>query len=283
MRFARDESEDDEPVDIGDVFPFGITEIYAFFDYEGFAEVTEIESTWLRDDELDVSGMLDWAGKNDGTYRIRLYDDEALAAGEYEWQLHVAKEELASGRFRIAEAILFDEFDDPTSGWDEKSNSERAQGYRDGAYFINVTTTDWIVWDTPGYNVDDFVFRVDVVQPAGDEGNAYGVLFRYVDSDNFYRFGITGGGLFSLFMQQQDEWITLVDWRQSAYLNPLGELNRLKVICQGDQITLYANDHELVNVTEDTFARGDIGLFAAAYDVPEVEAVFDNLWVVESR
>jgi len=437
VRFALSESDDDLPLGVGEVFPHGITEVYVFFDYKDFGDVTEIESTWLRNGETDTSGTLDWAVGESGTYRIRFHNDNPLAAGDYEWQLRVAGLDVASGSFRIEEPVpgwmaftspelgfwllypsgwetekdtegvylisdsedevgvlvlaeelttpstaeakalemaeslkadypdleviysdtglvdgqqatilgatftdedgivmgllivqvnrdtwtyglvgvsdaevadrfgeivgqiadsfhflggaeafsttlLFDDFGDPSSGWDEKSDSDRVQGYRDGMYFISVSATDWIVWDTPGYNFDDFVLQVDVLQTAGDAGNACGVLFRYVDGDNFYRFGVTGDGLFSLFKQEKDEWITLVDWRESAYLNPISEPNRLKVVCQGDLITLYANDQELTSVTDGSFTQGDVGLFASAYDVPEIEAVFDDLWVTEA-
>ena len=438
VRFALAESGDDLPLGIGDVFPYGITEVYAFFDYEGFDDVTEIESAWLRDGETVASGALDWTGQDSGTYRIRFFDDEPLIAGDYEWQLHVAGEDVANSSFRIEEptpgwtayaspeldfwllypsgweveeeegsvtllsdspgedgvlivveelsmpvtaedkalemidnltadypdleivdsdsglmdgemaiilgavftdeddvikglliiqvnhgdwtyglagvsnadvadsfsetvgeiassfhflgeaeklstTLLFDDFSDSTSGWDEKSDDNKVQGYRDGTYFINVTATDWIVWDTPGYDFDDFTLQVYVQQTAGDESNAYGLLFRYMDGDNFYRFAITGDGNFSLFKQEEGEWVAIVDWRESAYLDPIGEPNLLKAICQGSQITIYANDRELVSVTDDSFTQGDVGLFAVAYDVPQVEAVFDDLWVMGSR
>jgi len=184
---------------------------------------------------------------------------------------------------KLSTPLLFDDFGDPTSGWTEESDSERAQGYRDGKYFISVSATDWLAWDTPGYNFDDFTLQVDVQQTAGDEGNEYGVLFRYVDEDNFYGFDVSSDGTFALFKRENGEWSTLVDWQESAHINPIGELNHLKVTCLGDRITIYVNDHELVSVTDGSFAQGDVGLFAGTFDVPEVEAVFDNLWVMESR
>jgi len=437
VRFALAESGDDLPLGIGNAFPYGITEVYVFFDHEGFEDVTEIESTWLHDGEEEVSGALEWTGGDKGTYRIRFFDEEPLTAGGYEWQLRVAGEDVAAGTFQIEEsvpgwtaytspemdfwllfpggweveeeegsvtllsdspsedgvlvlaetlempmtaeekawetidslmadhpdlevvysdsglmygetatilgavftdedgavkgllliqvnhggwtygllgvsdvdvsdsfgetvgeiadsfhflgeteplpaALLFDDFSDPTSGWDEGVDEESTRGYRDGTYFINVSATDWMRWEVWGDNFDDFALQVDAQQIAGDKDNAYGVLFRYVDGDNFYRFALSGDSYFSLFKQEQGEWIKVVDWRESVYINPIGEMNHLKVVCQGNQITLYANDRELTSVTDDSFEQGDVGMFAVAYDVPQVEAVFDNLWVTEN-
>ena len=436
VRFALAESDNDLPLGIGVVFPYGLTEVFAFFDYQGFGDVTEIESTWLFDGEVSVSGTLEWWGGASGTDRIRFWDDEPLAAGDYEWQMHVSGAEAASGSFRIEEPVagwapysntdwdfwllhpegwdaekdpdgvtllsdapgelgvlvaveyltqpltaeekaaetidnlrnsypdievvfsdsglmdgeeavilgatytnddgtlsslllvqvnhgsrtyalmglseanvadsfgetvgaiadsfhflgsaspaaatlLYEDFETPTSSWAEKSDENREQGYSDGAYFINVTTTDWIAWDTPGYNFYDFSLQVDTLQSEGDTNNAYGVLFRYVDGDNFYRFAVTGNGLFSLFKRENGDWEAIVDWRESVYINPAGEINHLGVVCRGDQISLYANGQELIALTDSTFAQGDIGLFASAYDVPEIKAFFDDLWVTE--
>lgn len=281
VRFALAESDDDLPLGIGDIFPYGITEVYVFFDYDGFEDVTEIESTWLRDGEVYASGSLDWTGQDSGTHRIRFFDDKPLATGNYEWQLDIAGADVAGGSFRIQEPLLFEDFDDPLSGWSEDSDDNSAKGYRDGAYFINVSAPDFLVWTFAGYSFDNFTLQVDARQTAGDKLNEYGVLFRYVDEGNFYSFDITSDGAFALFKLENGEWVTLVDWRESVYINPIGEVNRLKVTCQGDQITLYANGYELTTVTDDAFAQGDIGLFAGTFDVPQIEVVFDNLWVTE--
>ena len=436
VRFALAESEDDLPLGVGAVFPYGITEVFGFFDYSGFEGVTEIESTWLYEGEVSASGYLDWWGDYSGTDRIRFWDDEPLAAGDYEWQMRISGAEAAGGSFRIEEPVagwtsytntdwdfwllypegwdeekdpdgvtllsnapgelgvlvivedmvqpltaeekaaevidnlsntypdieivfsdsglmdgeeavilgatftdddgilnslllaqanhgsrtyalmglseadvadsfgetmgaiadsfhflgqtapaavtlFYEDFETPTSSWAEKSDENREQGYLDGVYFISVTASDWIAWDTPGYNFDDFSLQVDTLQSSGDAGNAHGVLFRYVDGDNFYRFAITGDGFFSLFKQEKGEWEAIIDWRESVYINPAGELNHLGVFCRGDQISLYTNGQELVTVADDSFAQGDIGLFASAYDVPEIQALFDELWVTE--
>lgn len=179
-------------------------------------------------------------------------------------------------------SLLFEDFGDPASGWAVEADDTGEWGYRDGAFFIRVSASDWMKWDTAGYNFHDFTLAVDAQQTAGPTDNEYGVLFRYVDGDNFYSFDVNGEGSFSLFKKENGEWTTMVDWRESVYINPIGEFNHLKVTCQGDQITLYANDHELISVTDDSFAQGDVGLFAGTFDEPEVEAIFDNLLVTEN-
>jgi len=312
VAFAQDVT-DDEPINPGTTFPAGTTKVYAVFEFNGMKDGMTYEAYWYLDGQEELYKSWEWSldekgtswinifdddGLTPGNYELEVfvgdllllndkfvifYDDEPLVPGDYEWQLRVVKEDMASGSFRIEEPLFFDDFSDPRSGWLEYSDDESTQGYRDEAYFINISVSDLMVWDHAGHIFDDFALQVDAKQTVGDEGNSYGVVFRYVDEDNFYSFDVTGDGYFSLSKQEGGEWFILVDWQESAHINLIGEPNRLKVTCQGDQITLYINDRLLVSVTDDAFDRGDIGLHASAFtDVPEIEAVFDNLLVTEN-
>ncbi|MFZ5915959.1 MAG: hypothetical protein ACOYZ7_03410, partial [Chloroflexota bacterium] len=280
VRFALAETDDDLPLGIGEVFPYGVTEVFAFFDYTGFEAVTEVESTWLVDGEVNASGTLEWWGKASGAERIRLFDEDPLVAGAYEWQLSVGGTRVAGGSFEIVEPLLFDDFSDPNSGWSESQDTDSSQGYRDGEYYINVIRDNLAVWSTAGYNLDDFTLQVRTLQLTGDATNEYGVIFRYTDSSNFYSFDVSGDGSFALFKLENQEWVALVSWRKSPYVYSAGEPNLLKVVCQGERIIVYANDHELASVTDSTFTQGDVGLFAGTFDQPPTEAVFDDLWAV---
>ena len=63
------------------------------------------------------------------------------------------------------------------------------------------------------------------------------------------------------------------------HVNPLGEVNLVRVVCQGPRMTLYANGQELITVEDDAFERGDVGLFASTFADPNVEVEFDDLQI----
>jgi hypothetical protein len=44
----------------------------------------------------------------------------------------------------------------------------------------------------------------------------------------------------------------------------------------GDRLSLYANDIRLVLVEDSDFTSGDVGLVAAALDLPGTDILFDN-------
>ena len=180
--------------------------------------------------------------------------------------------------------LLFeDDFSDETSGWLEAADAEASQGYRNAQLFFEVRAPDLFVWDNPGGNFQDFVLEVKARQVSGATENSCGVLLRYIDDGNFYRFDLTGDGYYAVSKSEHKEWGTLVDWQESTHVKPLGEVNLIKVVCQGPRMTFYVNGQELISVEDSSFERGDVGLFASAFTDPNVEAEFDDLEIWETQ
>lgn len=179
--------------------------------------------------------------------------------------------------------LLADDFSDNRSGWLEADEAESSQGYRTDRFFFEVKAPDLLVWDNPGVNFRDFALEIEALQMAGAPENSYGVLFRYLDEGNFYRFDLTGDGRYAVFKLENEEWITLMDWVESTAIKPQGEVNLVRVICQGPRMTFYSNGQELTSVKDDSFERGDVGLFGSTFTEPNIVVEFDNLhvWEVE--
>ena len=53
-------------------------------------------------------------------------------------------------------------------------------------------------------------------EPVTGQG---GLIFRYVDSDNFYFFSISDDGSYRLDALVNDEWETLIDWTESELID----------------------------------------------------------------
>ena len=180
--------------------------------------------------------------------------------------------------------ILFeDDFSDDTSGWLEAADAQSSQGYRNGQFFFEVQAPDLIVWDNAGGNFQDFAMEVEARQVSGAAENSFGALFRYIDGDNFYRFDLTGDGHYAVLKSEHSEWNTLADWQAAVDIKPLGEVNLVKIVCRGPRTTFYVNGQELIAVEDDSFERGDVGLFASTFSEPNVEVEFDDLeiWAIE--
>jgi hypothetical protein len=126
----------------------------------------------------------------------------------------------------------------------------------------------------------DFVLEVDARQESGSPDSSYGVLFRMQDSQQFYRFEITGDGHYMLERRNGDgSWTRLLsDWSTSAAINQgLNAVNRLKIIASGAQITVYANDVLLEQLSDTAYATGQIALDAGSFADSNLQVAFDNL------
>lgn len=169
--------------------------------------------------------------------------------------------------------------------WSLDAEENVTHAYTRRALRIGVDRADWVSWSlNQDLGVTDFLAEVDAGYVAGPQSAEYGFVFRYVDDENLYFFAISAEGYYSLFKRLDGQWETLVSWTQSDALNTgSSALNRLSVLAEGSQITLYANSTPLATVEDDAFATGSIGLAAGTFDEAGLEVSFDNFsyWQID--
>ena len=155
-----------------------------------------------------------------------------------------------------------DDFSTPEGGWGETSDLQSVKKYENGQYHISVNASELFIWSTAGRGLADFMVEAEATQVRGPNDNGYGLLFRFQDDRHFYRFDISGDGFYLLSKRAEYQWVTLVDWTESPFIHKGQATNRLKVICQGSQISLYVNDRHLTDFSDVSYGHGEIGLFA---------------------
>lgn len=214
---------------------------------------------------LGVGGLLWFRGQE----RARVSGGSATLPPPMVVQDGVAKGEL----------LYEDDFSDPGSGWDIREAADASTVYDNGQYQIIVNEIDWVAWGNPGMSFTDFVLEVDATQVAGTDDNGFGVLLRYQDVENFYRFEISGDGFYSFDLMRGNEWIVLIDWVATPLIRQGNSTNRITVVCEGDLFTFYVNGQYLDEYRDDTFLEGDIGLLAGSITEAPVHIAFDNVKV----
>lgn len=135
---------------------------------------------------------------------------------------------------------------------------------------------------TPGFT--DFVLEVDIRQIKGDLQSSFGVLFRMQNPNQFYRFEITGNGMFMLERRNGDgTWTRFVeDWQDAPAINQgINVINRIKVEAIGPNIAVFANDTLLMQASDSAFTSGTIALDGGTFTQPGLQVAFDNLEVRE--
>jgi pSer/pThr/pTyr-binding forkhead associated (FHA) protein len=181
------------------------------------------------------------------------------------------------GRPEELSLVYEENFSDSFSGWDDAFDAYTRKVYGNNRYNIEVQASNLVAWGLANRIVSDFEVEVEAKLEDGAPTNSYGLLFRFTDRENFYRFDVSGDGyfLFSKFVDGQ--WLTLVDWTRSEFINAGGAANILKVSAFGPYITLWANGQQLVSLEDDSLQRGNFGFFTGTFADPTSWVSFDNL------
>jgi len=92
--------------------------------------------------------------------------------------------------------------------------------YQDGALHFTVNELDSIrVVDPERPTLRRLHARCGCNADRWPDDNGYGVIARYVDDHNFYRFDISGDGYFDIMKFKAGKWIKLQDWKEAATIH----------------------------------------------------------------
>ncbi len=110
-----------------------------------------------------------------------------------------------------------------------------------------------------------------------------GLIFWYVDVNNFYVFELAPNGKASVWRRQRGKWLAQVDWRDAKGANTGdGAINELRVTTVGSLATFYMNGTQFEQLEGSPPENGQqIGLFAASPPSGPARFGFDNLKVTK--
>jgi len=181
--------------------------------------------------------------------------------------------------------IYEDDFSNSSTGWTVGSSDIGEAKYENGGYHLSTKKAGRLI---AGSNraigqVGNFVLEVDTRSLISSRDVSYGIIFRQRNIehfDNFYYFRISSSnGQYKLEKQLNGVSSTLKEWTDSTTINKDPSTNRLKIVCKGTQIELYANGASLAIIADASFLEGFIGL--AVESKPEAEStadvIFDNI------
>lgn len=184
------------------------------------------------------------------------------------------------------EGVLFtDDFSGDTNcGWVTYNRGGTEVGIADGAMQISTSQPGQIWWTNPGRDFDDVVITTEVRQSAGPDDNAFGVICRYQNEENFYLFLISGDGYYAIGKYQSgSSEVTYLtpdaQFQPSDAINKGSATNQIEAKCVGNQLSLAVNGLNLITVEDPTFVTGDIGLAASTLQPGTSIIEFDSVTV----
>jgi hypothetical protein len=179
-------------------------------------------------------------------------------------------------------AILFqDDFSDPNSGWDRYEDSTYVSDYFDGRYTIGVFAADMDAWANPGLDFGDVRMDVEARKDAGPDDNAFGLLCRYQDLQNFYFFLVSSDGYAGIGISKEGRRKLISgDTMLPSEAVVQGEAtNNLRAECDEYALRLFVNGELVVEAQAAEWSSGDVGLIAGTYASPGVVVSFDSFSV----
>jgi len=188
------------------------------------------------------------------------------------------------GAAQAGSVLFHDDFSNPSSGWDQTTVSDGSTDYANGGYRILVNTVNLSMWANPGQNFqNDVRIEVDATKSAGPDNNGFGVICRYTDKDNFYKFVVTNDG-YAGISQVSNGNVTVISSPDGKIqtvnnINKGAASNHIRADCIGNTLTLYVNGNQVATASVSSSSGGDAGLFAQTYDTGGVDILFHDFAV----
>lgn len=180
--------------------------------------------------------------------------------------------------------LYADSFDDDQSGWATWQGDGGSIQYDQSGLRFLLAAPQYDLWSLSGRQYKDARIEVEADVLGGPLNNAFGILCRYTNKENFYAFVVSADGYYGIYKMKDGERIALTGGGRMEFKPELRQglgKRRLRAECAGIELRLYVDDILLAQVVDADFARGDIGLLVGTYDQPGVDVRFDTFTVIQ--
>ena len=186
---------------------------------------------------------------------------------------------------RTDDQLFADTFDHEQNanlcGWAVYRTAGVAVEVENSALTISISDAGQMAWTNPGRSFTDVEVTAQTRQLSGPNDNAYGLICRYRDEQNFYVFLISGDGFYAIgkytSASPQVEYLTGAEYLPSNFINQGDAANRIGARCVGDALSLPINGELVATVRDSSHAAGDIGLAASPFGVGRLVVAFDSV------
>jgi hypothetical protein len=175
-----------------------------------------------------------------------------------------------------------DDFEDgDASDWTSFTSDTVAYAVVDGAYEFAFNTANVLTWSELPVLPLNYYVEVDATLASPVEAAEYGIIFNYLDSQNFYLYAVNNASRFSVWHLVDNAWEVVVDWADAtALVSGEGNTNRLGLLVEDNTVVLLANDEVLTELETEDASLGSVAVAAGTFDEGNLTMHFDNvlLW-----
>ncbi len=177
---------------------------------------------------------------------------------------------------KIEEFSTFDGTTDWFTGQFRDYYGEQERSIVEGKYRWNIKSDqDAIFWEVPDHikSQKDFKLSTEFEKITGANNTSYGLIFRF-DRDNFYLFEVSSNS-FAVFLRKDLRWESILPWKFHSGILKNGP-NKLTVIANGANFSLYINDVFLNEFEDSTLTNGLVGIYASPREDTNATIDIDN-------
>ncbi len=185
--------------------------------------------------------------------------------------------------YQSGATLLFEDFSDKKSNWEEVNNVYELKLYSPQGYFVSVNPPDGRTISTSGKVFSDAKLSVEVQKITGPGNTNYGLICRYLDKQNYYAFSISADGYAGIIKVENGK-PSMISGDQYIYSELIKEadaINSLIASCIGDTLSLNINGTDLITVKDSSFSIGELGLFLETSSEGGASAQFNQFLVVK--
>jgi len=180
--------------------------------------------------------------------------------------------------------LIQDEFADSKWGWDTLNDANGSLvSFAGGGLRILVNQPNFDYWTRIHQVLNDARIEVDAIKLGGYDDNAFGILCRYQDQANHYRFIASSDGYAGIAKMRSGK-LSLIHASQmtySAVINRGSAGNRLRADCVGQDLYFYVNGSLVAQAKDADLTAGEVGLMAGANGTTPVDMLFDHFVVIQ--
>lgn len=179
-------------------------------------------------------------------------------------------------------ATFRDDFEDgDADGWVNYTSDTVAYAVVDGALEFVFSAPNVLTWSELPVTSTNYYIEIDATLAAPVQAAEYGIIFNYLDSQNFYLYAVNNASRFSVWRLVNNGWEVVYEWDDAvALVSGEGNTNRLGLLAQDNTIILTANDEVLAEIDSEDASLGSIAVAAGTFDEADLTMTFDNvtLW-----
>jgi hypothetical protein len=153
------------------------------------------------------------------------------------------------------------------STWYLFSDPQSSFEIEDGKLVITAKqANNFETWSLSWPDLENFYIEVTVTTGSQcSSKDRYGMIVRAPDTSHGYLFGISCDGAFRVRAWDGKAFTTLHEWETSDRIEKgPDQTNRLGVLANGEELSLYINGVLAAEIDDDTYPAGTFGLFIAA-------------------